>query len=207
MYSIQGFEKGIQNFDRQSKMGLLSPGLAVKIANKLQEQGKYLFYRDPINSKIVEGNHSINNVLNRINISCKEPFLKKQLQEQRKEYPVLIRESLKDKVYLFEQQYKEMETFTQNLIHKSQDPTLREIERLQMQWSLLIKDLDREYHRWLPFFYGKHHLLDDFLSNVLSLTYKSHEQLIELENYFELSPTCKDDSCMRVLNLGRARII
>ncbi len=201
MYSIQGFEKGIQNFERQAKRGLLSPGLAVKIANKLQQQGKYLFYQDPINWKIVEGNNEINNVLKRVYLSCKEPFLKKQVREQYKEYPVLIRESLRDRGCLFEQQYKEMETFTQNLIHEGQEASLKEIKSLQREWSLLMEDLDREYQRWLPFFYGKHHLLDEFLSTVLTLTYRSHEQLMELEKCFHLSPTCKDDACMRVLTL------
>lgn len=133
--------------------------------------------------------------------ASQDPLAQEKLQGQCKEYTSIIRESFIDKTQQLQQRYEEMQEFTEDLISRPETAViLRRAKNIQMKWIQFIKDLDQEHEKWLPFFLGKHHLVDAFLSDLLTLTYKSHEQLVELENRCALSPTLKDSSCMKVLS-------
>lgn len=207
MISISGYERKAQNLSRQVNMGKFSPSLVLKIAHGLQEEGKRLFREDPCNYKIVEVNSVINRALSQIANAHQDPLLKGKVQKQSKSYQVLIEESLADKSNLLRVRYEKLDVLTKNLIKRPHSETgsvvsLRKAKDLQMQWSSFLEELDQEYRKWLPFFCREHGLMDNLLNDVLTLTYKSHERLVDLERCFELSPVLKDDACMQVLALN-----
>lgn len=201
MCSVDGFQRAVRVFENKARIKILTPDHAVKFAKNLQEQGKYLFQVEPLNSEVIKGNATINKVLLQMAKASQDPLAQEKLQGQCKEYTSIIRESFIDKTQQLQQRYEEMQEFTEDLISRPETAViLRKAKNIQMKWIQFIKDLDQEHEKWLPFFLGKHHLVDAFLSDLLTLTYKSHEQLVELENRCALSPTLKDSSCMEVLS-------
>ncbi len=202
MYSIDGFQRAVRMFENKGKIGILTPNHAVKFAKNLQKQEKCLFRADPLNPEIIRGNGTINKTLAQMAKASQDPLAREILQGQQKKYESIIQESLVDKSEHLQQRYEEMQVRTEDRIKCFKTAViLRKAKNIQIQWSQLIGELDQEYKKWLPFFSGNHRLVDDFLSDLLTLTYKSHQQLTKLESCFALSPVSKDDSCVQVLSL------